>query len=144
MPPLSSFQPLTYRLRSHKRRWAWLLTLCWLFVNAQLAVAGHQCDFPLANAPTAMQHQAHLHRQAAQNHDAHMDASAHATSLCEKHCVPDNLQPDNASLALLALPVDYQLAPVAPSQSAAAQDSAWLTPPSAGPPAEIRFCRFRE
>ncbi|MBS4432267.1 hypothetical protein E2566_07025 [Pectobacterium punjabense] len=147
----SSRSPLLIHHLRHKGRWGWLLALCWLFLNAQLAIAGHQCDITLSQTPPAIQHQAHLQQTDVQPQSSHAHHAAKAsyaadqqTPLCEKHCVPDSVKQDNGSLALLALPVSNELVladnPITLNQAC----DAWLSPPAAGPPAEIRFCRFRE
>ncbi|MEI7367453.1 hypothetical protein PJ912_21135 [Pectobacterium colocasium] len=147
----SSRSPLFIHHLRHKGRWGWLLALCWLFLNAQLAIAGHQCDMTLSQTSPTIQHQAHLQQADVQSLSSHAQHTAKAsyaadqqTPLCEKHCVPDSVKQDNGSLALLALPVSGELVladnPVTLNQAC----DAWLSPPAAGPPAEIRFCRFRE
>ncbi|UUE35111.1 hypothetical protein L0Y26_15710 [Pectobacterium aroidearum] len=147
----SSRSPLFIHHLRHKGRWGWLLALCWLFLNAQLAIAGHQCDITLSQTSPTIQHQAHLQQvdvQPLSSHAQHTAGASYAldqqTPLCEKHCVPDSVKQDNGSLALLALPVSGELVladnPVTLNQAC----DAWLSPPAADPPAEIRFCRFRE
>ncbi|MBJ7221634.1 MULTISPECIES: hypothetical protein [unclassified Brenneria] len=131
----------------HKGRWGWLLALCWLFLNAQLAIAGHQCDLTVSHVSPSIQHQAHL--QQTTSHFSHHDAMAkpsadQQTPLCEKHCVPDTIKQDNASLISLALPVNNDLVLAAQPHEANGANHVWFSPPVAGPPAEIRFCRFRE
>lgn len=65
-------------------------------------------------------------------------------ALCEKHCVPDSVQKDLQHMPLVALPATLTLAVVTPL-CAEKIDSGWaLSPPATGPPATIRFCRFRE
>ncbi|WP_420065365.1 hypothetical protein [Pectobacterium colocasium] len=147
----SSRSPLFIHHLRHKGRWGWLLALCWLFLNAQLAIAGHQCDMVLSQTSPAVQHQAHLQLADVHPLSSHTQHTAEAsytadqqTPLCEKHCIPDSVKQDNGSLALLALPVSGELVladnPVPLNQAC----DAWLSPPAVGPPAEIRFCRFRE
>ncbi|MCL2894689.1 hypothetical protein [Brenneria tiliae] len=131
----------------NKGRWGWLLALCWLFLNAQLAIAGHQCDLAVGPDSPLMQHQAHL--QQTTSHHSHHDVMPKPTAdqqtpLCEKHCVPDSIKKDNASLVLLALPVSSELALADQPHAVNCASEAWFSPPAAGPPAEIRFCRFRE
>ncbi|MCG8156844.1 hypothetical protein JMY81_22090 [Brenneria goodwinii] len=137
---------LIHHLRN-KGRWGWLLALCWLFLNAQLALAGHQCDLGISNVSPAVQHQAHL--QQSMPHSVHHDAmpthsAEQQTPLCEKHCVPDTVKQDNASLTLLAIPVSNELVLADQPREANCASNAWFSPPVAGPPAEIRFCRFIE
>ncbi|AYH02225.1 hypothetical protein F6Q07_19695 [Pectobacterium parmentieri] len=147
----SSRSPLFIHHLRHKGRLGWLLALCWLFLNAQLAIAGHQCDMTLSQASPAIQHQAHLQQGDAQPlspHAHHATKASYATDqqtpLCEKHCVPDSVKQDNGSLALLALPVSSELVLADHSVTLNQSCDTWLSPPAAGPPAEIRFCRFRE
>ncbi|RLM21122.1 hypothetical protein BIY29_14245 [Brenneria alni] len=131
----------------NKGRWGWLLALCWLFLNAQLAIAGHQCDLAVSHISPSMQHQAHLQQTTSpsSHHDVMPKPPAdQQTPLCEKHCVPDTIKQDNASLALLAIPVSNELALVDQPREVNCATHAWFSPPVAGPPAEIRFCRFRE
>ncbi|AUC44257.1 hypothetical protein D083_3908 [Dickeya solani RNS 08.23.3.1.A] len=71
-------------------------------------------------------------------------ATADAGPLCEKHCLPDSASQDLPSLSLLALPVSDELLPVPTPEPVTVGSNRWFTPPVAGPPAEIRFCRFRE
>jgi hypothetical protein len=73
-----------------------------------------------------------------------VQTTASVGPLCEKHCQPDTASQDLPSLSLLALPVSSELLPVQPSQPVTVGSNRWFTPPVAGPPAEIRFCRFRE
>ncbi|MBA5237929.1 hypothetical protein H2Y54_15460 [Pectobacterium aroidearum] len=147
----SSRSPLFIHHLRHKGRWGWLLALCWLFLNAQLAIAGHQCDITLSQTSPTIQHQAHLQQvdvQPLSSHAQHMAGASYAldqqTPLCEKHCVPDSVKQDNGSLALLALPVSGELVLADNPVTLNLACDAWLSPPAAGPPAEIRFCRFRE
>ncbi|MEE3660457.1 hypothetical protein V2I52_00690 [Brenneria sp. g21c3] len=143
----SGLSPFFIHHLRHKGRWGWLLALCWLFLNAQLALAGHHCDLTINNVSPSVQHQAHL--QQTTSHSSHHDAmpkhsAGQQTPLCEKHCVPDTIKQDNASPALLALPVSSELALAAAPREANCASHVWFTPPVAGPPAEIRFCRFIE
>ncbi|MEQ9880432.1 hypothetical protein ABRP92_20905 [Pectobacterium aroidearum] len=147
----SSRSPLLIHHLRHKGRWGWLLALCWLFLNAQLAIAGHQCDMTLSQTSPTIQHQAHLQQadvQSLSSHAQHTTKASYAadqqTPLCEKHCIPDSVKQDNGALALLALPVSGELVLADNSVTLNQACDAWLSPPAAGPPAEIRFCRFRE
>ncbi|MCA6965421.1 hypothetical protein [Pectobacterium carotovorum] len=147
----SSRSPLFIHHLRHKGRWGWLLALCWLFLNAQLAIAGHQCDMTISQTSPAIQHQAHLQQadvQPLSSHAQHTATASYAvdqqTPLCEKHCVPDSVKQDNGSLALLALPVSGELVLADNPVHLTPASDVWLSPPAVGPPAEIRFCRFRE
>lgn len=126
------------RLR-HRSGWGWLLALCWLLLNAQLAIAGHRCDLPVTAPTPAMQHQSHLMQPA---HTP--QAAEQQSSLCDKHCVPDSVSQDFAALAALAPPASSELSLAERPQPLLLASAEWFSPPVAGPPAEIRFCRFRE
>ncbi|WP_459607002.1 hypothetical protein [Dickeya oryzae] len=139
--------PLSLRHLRYKSRWGWMLALCWLLLNAQLAIASHRCDIPLiAAAPVNVQHDTHRMQPDAVMPDTGYDVQTTASvgPLCEKHCQPDTASQDLPSLSLLALPVSSELLPVQPPQPVTVGSNRWFTPPVAGPPAEIRFCRFRE
>ena len=58
--------------------------------------------------------------------------------------VQNAVQKDNAHPPLVALPVSLALAEVPPVCSPVIDEGWSLTPPAAGPPATLRFCRFRE
>ena len=59
--------------------------------------------------------------------------------------VAPQAQPNTStSLELNALPAETTLLVVSPQQEICAERMDWHTPPVTGPPAEIRFCRFRE
>lgn len=64
--------------------------------------------------------------------------------LCEKHCIPDVMQKDNSHSSLAAIPASNTLVLVVPECNETASSVGLLTPPATGPPATIRFCRFRE
>ncbi|KHT39413.1 hypothetical protein SNR26_10225 [Pectobacterium brasiliense] len=143
----SSRSPLFIHHLRHKGRWGWLLALCWFFLNAQLAIAAHQCDITLGQtSPTIQQQRADIQQLSA--HASHEIKASYVASpqtpLCEKHCVPDNVTQDNGSLALLALPVSGELVLADNPVTLSPTSDVWLSPPAVGPPAEIRFCRFRE
>ena len=128
----------TYRLRFLKKHL--LMFLCafgWLVIQSQVAIASHDCSLDPRGATATIQH---------------MDMSAKplshdvvsASPLCEKHCVPDQVQKDPAQPHLVALPAAMTLTLTTPECSSASH-SAWsVTPPAVGPPATIRYCRFRE
>lgn len=121
-----------------KRVSALLFTLCWLVLNAQLALASHQCDMrpPVKNTP--MQHSEYMQMP---DTPEHMQSQS---ALCEKHCVPERTQSDSGSVPLLALPVVQTLALITVDARAAVTTADWVAPPITAPPAEVRFCRFRE
>ncbi|WP_067486662.1 hypothetical protein [Dickeya sp. CSL RW240] len=141
-------RPFSLHALRHKSAWGWLLALCWLLLNTQLAVAGHRCGLTITAAPVMVQHEAHRMSHPADMPDgqttAQVKASAEISPLCEKHCLPDSATQELPSLSLLALPVNDELLPVPPSPSLAVASDDRLTPPVTGPPATIRFCRFRE
>lgn len=123
-------------LRQHL--WMLAMALGFLLVAGQTAQASHGCPLDLEGQVVSVQHQDHL-----MGHDASPSHST-ASPLCEKHCVPDVMQKESSQINLVALPVVDTLAVIEP-QCVQHIDSHWsLTPPAAGPPATIRFCRFRE
>lgn len=115
-----------------------LFAFGWLFVNSQVAVASHDCPVEFSSQPLSIQHNQHMLMK---DEFARVKAKG---ALCEKHCIPDVMQKDNDHSSLIALPVTYSLALVVPECSEALVPAAVLTPPATGPPATIRFCRFRE
>ena len=141
MSALASISISMHRLRfAKKRAAAWLLAVCWLLLNSQLAIASHNCNLQLTSAAPAAQHT--MHMQAADPQADQMQAEG---PLCEKHCVPDSAQQDHGNLALATvLPASSELLVAAPQPQASFSRLDWQTPPIAGPPAEIVFCRFRE
>ncbi|MFZ1874940.1 MAG: hypothetical protein WAU54_19520 [Chania sp.] len=130
-----------HRLRfAKKRAGVWLLAVCWLLLNSQLAIASHSCNLQFAAEAPAAQHM--MHMQASEPAMGNMQAEG---PLCEQHCIPDPMQQDHGSLALAAiLPASSELLVAAPAQQVQFSRADWQTPPIAGPPAEIVFCRFRE
>lgn len=129
-----------YRLRFIKRHLLMLLiALGWLLIQSQMAIASHGCTLPVPSEAMAQQHLHHL----AMGDDA-PKAHAMKAPLCEKHCVPDQVQKESHYPSLEALPATLTLAISEPVCSAITSRSWVLTPPAAGPPATIRFCRFRE
>lgn len=119
---------------------AGLVIACWLLLNLQLAVAAHHGGQQQPVTP-----------QVQINHivDGMMTMSGMDNVgqkvICEKHCDPDTAQPNTStSLQLNALPAETTLLVVSPQQEICAERMDWHTPPVTGPPAEIRFCRFRE
>lgn len=130
------FKQATHRkMRSR----AGLFAACWLLLNMQLAVAAHH-EPPSAPVIPA----AHAQLMDDMMQMPGMD-NASQKILCDKHCHPDNAQPPaSPELQLHALPAETSLLLVANTQESCIEPMAWQTPPVTGPPAEIRFCRFRE
>lgn len=128
----------TYRLRFLKKHLLmFLIAFGWLMINSQVAVASHDCALDLRGEIAMIQHMDMMANPPAHAADA-------PSPLCEKHCVPDRLQKENAHPQLVALPAVMTLALITP-ECDDITPSVWsLTPPAAGPPATIRFCRFRE
>jgi hypothetical protein len=131
--------------RPCKRLSAFLVVLCWLLFNSQLVLAAHPCN-PISNAANP-QRVISAQSQAMPGMDMSSDNGAEPDTqklLCDKHCTGDMVKQDHDAQPLVALPVQTELAVPdvdADSQLATAH---WSTPPIAGPPAEIVFCRFRE
>lgn len=122
------------------RQHLWMLTMAlgFLLVAGQTAQASHGCPLDVEGQVVSVQHQVHMMADDASS------SHAAASPLCEKHCVPDVMQKESPQIQLLALPVADTLAVIEP-QCVYQTQSYWsLTPPAAGPPATIRFCRFRE
>lgn len=128
----------TYRLRFLKKHLLmFLLAFGWLLIQSQVAVASHDCTLDLRGEVAMIQHMDMMAKPV--SHDR-----GDVSPLCEKHCVPDRAQTDTPHPQLVALPVAMTLSLAAP-ECRQTPHSAWsLTPPSVGPPATIRFCRFRE
>lgn len=153
MPAFMGVPQLMHRMRASKMRMCgMLLVACWLILNAQLAIAGHQCDIAPSASPVFTQHQGHIQPDSLatenQMHDmpSMMDMShgQAQNSLCEKHCIPDSVQSDSGMLVLAALPTNTELVLADRQQTPRVQRVDWHTPPIVGPPTEIAFCRFRE
>lgn len=125
----------TYRLRFFKKHLLmFLMAFGWLLIQSQVAVASHHCSIDLRGEIAAVQHQDMM---------ANPDAAS-ASPLCEKHCVPDQAQSDPAQPQVMALPAAMILTLNTP-ECTVERHSAWsITPPAVGPPATIRYCRFRE
>lgn len=115
-----------------------LLAFGWLFVQSQVAIASHDCQLSPTGEMAMIQHMDH------QMSPGTSPMQMEDMSLCEKHCVPDAAQKSLDYPSLIALPVISTLAVVMPSCVEEEQDEWSLSPPSVGPPATIRFCRFRE
>ena len=88
----------TYRLRFIKKHLLmFLLAFGWLLIQAQVAVASHQCSMDLRGEVATIQHM-EMMAQPGPHY------AAGASPLCEKHCVPDQVQKDPAQPHLVALP----------------------------------------
>ncbi|VEB99670.1 Uncharacterised protein [Cedecea lapagei] len=115
-----------------------LLAFGWFFVNSQVAVASYDCPVDMTAGPMVAPHSGTM-----QMSDKAMQAKI-GSPLCEKHCVPDVMQKDNGHSSLVALPVVDSLALIEPQCSTVVESTPYVNPPATGPPATIRFCRFRE
>lgn len=115
-----------------------LLAFGWLFVNSLVAVASHDCPVEISASSLSVQHSEHVLMK------NQWDRVKAKGTLCDKHCIPDVMQKDNGYSSLVALPVTDTLALVTPECQEVVTSVALLTPPATGPPATIRFCRFRE
>lgn len=119
---------------------AGLVIACWLLLNLQLAVAAHHGS---GQQPAEPQVQIHHIVDGMMSMPGIENSGQKA--ICDKHCDPDTAQPNTSiSLQLNALPAETTLLVVSPRQETCAKRMDWHTPPVTGPPAEIRFCRFRE
>ena len=137
----SKLQQRMHNLRV-RNVWATVLVACWALLNAQLAIAGHQCNMNVDGPAPMIQHVTHIQgAPAVVAH--HMQVSE---TMCEKHCSPDSMKQDHAEaqLTLHAIPVSTEIAAIDLAAVELPADVEWRQPPSIGPPAEIRFCRFRE
>lgn len=76
----------TYRLRFIKKHLLmFLLAFGWLLIQTQVAVASHQCSMDLRGEVATIQHM-EMMAQPGPHY------AAGASPLCEKHCVPDQVQ----------------------------------------------------
>jgi len=115
-----------------------LIAFGWLLFQSQVAIASHDCTLDMQGESAMLQHVDHMQvRETATTH-------ALQTPLCDKHCVPDAMQKESGHGSLVALPVETALAVSLPVCVDTPPTEWSLTPPAAGPPATIRFCRFRE
>ncbi|MGP3593919.1 hypothetical protein [Vagococcus sp. WN89Y] len=129
-----------YRLRFIRRHLAVLLVAFgWLLIQSQVAIASHDCALPSLQESRVVQHMNHMMMAEKAPQTAEMK-----TPLCAKHCVPDMAQKEGDHQPLVALPVSATLAVAKPVCAPLSRERWSLTPPAAGPPATIRFCRFRE
>lgn len=131
----------SHLLRSRRRRIAWQCMLfIWLWMNAQLALASHDCNLKPISLPPSIQHsEGMIHSVIPQ--PGHTLTSE---PICDKHCVPDSVQHDNQHAPLIALPNSARLSLIDRHEPPQLHTVAWLMPPIAGPPAEEKFCRYRE
>ncbi|WP_313124048.1 DUF2946 domain-containing protein [Pseudescherichia sp.] len=127
------------RLRFLKRHLLMLLmAFGWLLFQSQVAIASHDCTLDMQGESAMLQHVGHMQTPEAPT------PQALQAPLCDKHCVPDAMQKESGHGSLTALPVDITLAVSLPACVDTPPTEWSLTPPAAGPPATIRFCRFRE
>jgi len=137
---LKTFFPLYRRIMQRNFRLrAGLFMACWFLLNMQLAVAALH-DMRI--------HSSSFKPQSSQRSYNDMDAPYSGDSklqpLCNKHCNPDNGQVFSPGLQLVAMSAESSLLPVEQMQMTTFDHKAWYFPPVNAPPAEIRFCRFRE
>ncbi|WP_039054960.1 hypothetical protein [Enterobacter sp. Bisph1] len=131
----------SFRLRFIKRHLLMLMVAFgWLFIQSQMAIAAHGCHLSVQGENVMVQHLDH--HMMMDNDAPQMDMMN--TPLCEKHCVPDQAPKEGHHPSLVALPVSLTLSMVQPVYLSLSRDAGTLSPPAAGPPATIRFCRFRE
>ncbi|WP_437888923.1 DUF2946 domain-containing protein [Phytobacter sp. V91] len=117
-----------------------LMAFGWLLIQSQLAIASHDCDLDVQGSSVMAQHYDHMMTDTAMQLPMH----AMKAPLCDKHCVPDTAQKDTGHQLPIVLPVSLSLAVVKPVCVDISREGWALTPPAVGPPATIRFCRFRE
>lgn len=122
-----------------------LMAFGWLLIQSQVAIASHDCDLDVQGAAVMAQHYDHMMAGNAMI-DSATQPPMHAMKapLCDKHCVPDAVQKETGHQPLVALPVSMSIAVAKPVCVNVAREGWALTPPAIGPPATIRFCRFRE
>lgn len=126
------------RLRFLKKHLLMLMfAFGWLLIQSQLALASHDCAINVRGETATLQH---LEMMAMPQHHA----APAPSGLCDKHCVPDQGQKESGHPQLVALPATMTVTLNAPDCAAVASSSSLLIPPIVGPPATIRFCRFRE
>lgn len=127
---------LIHRLSQHTG--VWILAICWLLLNAQFAVASHDCRMADPSAPAQALHTQHIQ-------PASINLSAEIPGpLCEKHCLPEATQADTGNHAFVALIPETSLLLAYEVELAKNSSFHCLTPPIQEIAAEIRFCRFRE
>lgn len=128
----------TYRLRFIKKHLLmFLLAFGWLLIQTQVAVASHQCSMDLRGEVATIQHM-EMMAQPGPHY------AAGASPLCENIVCRIRYKKILPSRILVALPAAMTLT-LTPPECSSASHSAWsVTPPAVGPPATIRYCRFRE
>lgn len=126
------------RLRCLKKHLLMLMfAFGWLLIQSQVAVASHDCAINVQGEAATLQH---LDMMAMPQHHA----APAPSGLCDKHCVPEQVQKESGHLQLVALPATMTIALNDPDCGHVSSSSSVVTPPAVGPPATIRFCRFRE
>lgn len=131
-----------------KRRFyfpALFFAACWLLLSSQLALASHHTGHDgesMASMPSMNMNMDDTMSRYMQ-HIVDMDMPVHKI-LCDKHCHPDNGQVQNHKLQPDMLPANIEMRLAERQQNVCVQPVSYRTPPAIGPPAEIRFCRFRE
>ncbi|KEA54278.1 hypothetical protein DT73_02590 [Mangrovibacter sp. MFB070] len=118
------------------------LAACWLVGNAPLAQASESSPGTHLSAPVTTHY----------SHDSHNMAMLHTMAmrtsvdriLCEKDCHPDYGKLQHHKLQPEPVAMESGLLLVERWERDCVQPVSWHVPPSTGPPAEIRFCRFRE
>lgn len=135
------------KLRCRRRRaFALILLAFWLLLNAQLALASHQCSMPITALPATLEHTERMLHGESMPSMAPTSSQQHSANpglLCDKHCVPESAQKDTQHAPFAVLPSHTDLQVAEWRDEPRIQAIVWLTPPIAGPPAEIEFCRFR-
>lgn len=95
---------------------------------------------PVTALPAAIEHNEHMLHDVMPMQQPQADAPG---LLCDKHCVPDSAQKDIQHAPVVALPSPNHLTLAQWPDGPHPLDVACQTPPKAGPPAEIQFCRYR-
>jgi len=141
-----STNPFMHRIRARQKRFCGLLLVaCWLLLNTQLAIASYQC-MPVNGGSenvSAMPAMA-MSMDMGADMDKAMAHGQASPQLCEKHCSPDASLHDGSGPVALALPSETLLTLAIPVTHTPTARPEWHSPPIAGPPAEIAFCRQRE
>ncbi|MCE9950315.1 hypothetical protein [Hafnia paralvei] len=122
----SKLQQRMHNLRV-RNVWATVLVACWALLNAQLAIAGHQCNMNVDGPAPMIQHVTHMQgAPAVVAH--HMQVSE---TMCEKHCSPDSMKQDHAEaqLTLHAIPVSTEIAAIDLAAVELPADVEWRQPP---------------
>lgn len=133
-------QLLKYALQRRFRLRLLLGAVCWLLLHMQLSIAAHHTLSPAPAGHTVF-------AASAQHEDPALCPTQSVVDdrpLCEKHCHPDNAPCVWKTLHPCLLPVDTTLLLVAQSDERLLPQNTGHITRITGPPAEIRFCRFRE